>query len=178
MNTIILYQSKYGSSKQYAQWLANSLKCQSKTIQEATAEELLTYDTIIHIGSLYAGNILGFSKLKKHLPKLTDKNLVLCMVGMTNPSEQEQYDEIFKKNVPTEYQSIIKPFALRGNQNFSKMSFLHRLLMKAPKMEAEKTPVDQRTKDQQQVIENYGKDISFATPDNLDQVIQYITKTM
>ena len=61
MNSIILYGTCYGSSKQYADELSRrtGLPCESYE----NADDLSGYEKIIYIGSLYAGGVLGMAEL-------------------------------------------------------------------------------------------------------------------
>ncbi len=176
MKTIVIYKSKYGSSGQYAAWLAEALDCSAEEIKNVKIDELLVYDVIVYVGGLYAGSVNGYKKISENLSRLKDKKLILCMVGNTNPAEIEKYDQVFMKNVPEEYRSVVKPFALRGDQLFSKMSVIHRLMMKMPKSMAEKIPVEQRTEDDKQFIENYGKDVYFVNKESINDIVEYIKK--
>lgn len=174
MKTIIVYKSKYGSSRQYASWLAQELGCEVKEPDTVTLNRLSEYDTIIYIGGLYAGSVNGFKKISKQLEALKGKQLLLCMVGMTNPTETEKYRHMFENNVSEKYREAIKPFALRGDQLFSKMSGMHRLMMKMPKVMTEKIPEAQRTEEDKRFIESFGKDMCFAKRENLRDIIEYI----
>lgn len=174
MKSIITYKSRYGSSKQYADWIAKALQCDKEDIGNIKVNRLLTYDTIVHVGGLYAGGISGFRFLKKHLEALSGKTILLCMVGMTNPDNKERYNQIYENNVPEPYRNRVKPFALHGNLLFSKMNFTHRLMMKMPKAQAEKTPVEQRTEDNKLFLESYGKDVYLTKQGYIGPIIEYM----
>lgn len=176
MKSIVIYKSKYGSSGQYAAWLAEALHCSAEDINNVKVNELLIYDVIVYVGGLYAGSVNGYKKFSENLSSLLGKKLILCMVGNTNPAETEKYNQVFMKNVPEEYRNAVKPFALRGDQLFSKMSVMHRLMMKLPKSMAEKIPVEQRTEDDKQFIENYGKDVYFVNQESINEIVEYIKK--
>ena len=62
---IILYQSKYGATKKYAQWLQESTGYDCMETKSATVKQLKEYDTIILGGGVYASGIAGLSFLKK-----------------------------------------------------------------------------------------------------------------
>lgn len=172
MKTIIVYKSNYGTCKQYAQWLADALQCKAET--NVKPDELQTYDVIVYIGGLYAGGINGFKWFRKQFDDLADKKLILCMVGMTTPAESGKYEQVFVKNVPEKYREKIQYFALRGDQLYSKMNFIHRNMMKMPKRMAEKIPENERTQEDIQFIESYGKDILFSAKENINCVVEYI----
>lgn len=64
---VILYQSKYGSTKKYAEWLAEELAGDLLETKKATAEQIAQYDVVILGGGIYASGIAGISFLKKVL---------------------------------------------------------------------------------------------------------------
>ena len=59
MKTIVVYRSKYGSTKAYAEWISEALGCEMIEFKEAKIEQLMKYDTIIYGGGLYAEMING-----------------------------------------------------------------------------------------------------------------------
>ncbi len=189
MKTIIIYKSKYGSAKQYALWLAEALECSAsqcsaaqcsasqctvKKVEDIQQSDLMDSDVVIYVGSLYASSVLGFKQLEKHWDILQQKKLLLCMVGMTNPAEQEKYQQSFEFNVPEQYRENVKFFALRGNQLFSKMSFIHRVMMKVPKSMTEKIPVEQRSEDDKHFLEHFGEDIYYVKQENIQEIVEYV----
>lgn len=176
MKTIVLYKSKYGSSKQYAKWLAEALQCAAVRVEDAPMDEVVSYDVVLYVGGIYAGGVNGFKQFAKHLDALRNKKLLLCMVGMTNPAEQAKYQQFFMHNVPEPYRDSVKPFALRGDQLFSKMNFIHRVMMNMPKAMTEKIPVEQRTADDQYFLAHFGEDIHYAKQENIREIVEYVNK--
>ncbi len=176
MNTIIIYRSKYGSSRQYALWLADALKCEVKDAKTLDLNEILAYDIIVYIGGLYASRVKGFKKISKNLEKFKGKSILLCLVGMTNPAEQEKYLHMFQSNVPEPYRNLVKPFYLRGNQLFSKMSGLHRIMMKVPKSMFKKIPEEKRTEDDRHFLEHFGEDIYYINQESIQTIADYVQK--
>lgn len=174
MKTIVVYKSKYGSSKQYALWIAEDLKCKAEKAENINIQEILSYDVIIYVAGLYASGINGFKKIRKHLSSMQDKKLLLCMVGATNPSEAEKYHQVYLSNVPQQYQDFVKPFSLRGDQLMTKMSGIHRLMMKFPKAAAEKIPENERTTENIDFLEHFGEDIHFVKRDYTTSVVEYV----
>ena len=85
MRPVVVYQSKYGSTKQYAQWLAEALSCRLYEAEKMNAENLAEYDTVIYGGGIYAGAINGIEMLKKSCRFLCDKNIILFTCGIADP---------------------------------------------------------------------------------------------
>ena len=65
MSGIILYQSKYGATKKYAEWISEETGFSCVETKKAKIEEVKTYDTIVLGGGIYAGGIAGIAFLTK-----------------------------------------------------------------------------------------------------------------
>lgn len=84
MSTIVVYQSKTGFTKQYAEWIAKSLSCEAKPIKQMKKEELSDYDLVIFGGWIMGNHISGLEKMRKMKPK----QLVVFATGATNPGPE------------------------------------------------------------------------------------------
>ena len=54
MNAIVIYKSKYGSTKAYAEWIAEELSCSAVDVKSIKVEDILGYDVIVYGCCLYA----------------------------------------------------------------------------------------------------------------------------
>ena len=174
MKPIIVYTSKYGSTEKYANWLSEALQCPAKNLKSAKAKEFSAYDTVIYGGGIYAGRIAGFKKFISMLDRARDIELVLFMVGLTNPADEKFYTEMAERNIPAEWKERFHVFPRRGDQLFSKMSGLHRLMMRMPKLMTEKVPEAKRTEDMNEFLANFGKDVIHTSKEQLEPLIQYL----
>ena len=75
MSGIILYKSKYGATKKYAEWIAERTGFSCIRTEEADIKRLSEFDTIILGGGIYASGIAGLSFLKKNIGKLNGKKI-------------------------------------------------------------------------------------------------------
>jgi hypothetical protein len=98
------------------------------------------------------------------------------MVGLTNPEMKDDYDQVADKNIPPEWKNKFKIFAFRGDQQFSRMSVLHKIMMRVPKSMAEKKPLEQRTEEDRLFIESFGKDVFFSNKDSILPLVDYINE--
>ena len=92
MNSIIIYGSYYGTTKQYAEEL--SKRTNIEAISFKNVKEINDYNNIIYLGGLYAGGVLGMSKTIKKLKNVPSKKIIIATVGLSDPT-----DEINKKNI-------------------------------------------------------------------------------
>ena len=126
--TIIIYSSKTGFSRRYAQWLAEELNCQALPFRDRKDISLSAYRTTILVGGLYAGQMSGLKWLKKQLPTLAGKRVAVIAVGcapMGNPTLPESMEKLFG-DTPQ-----IKGFYCQGGLDYGHMSAVHRAMMAA-----------------------------------------------
>ena len=145
MSTIVIYKSKYGSTKQYAEWIAEELSCEVKEAKSVKSDDLTNYDTIIYGGGLYAEIIAGVSLITKNFEKLKGKKLIVYTTGITPPEVREYYDhEVLDKNFKPEMLEYIKIFNFLGRMVLSELSIPHRTAIKTLKkiMSSKKNPTD------------------------------------
>ena len=63
---IIIYQSKYGSTKKYVQWLQEATGFDAIEVKKAKADMMNDYHTVVLCGAVYASGIAGISYLRKN----------------------------------------------------------------------------------------------------------------
>ncbi len=125
---IIIYQSKYGATKKYADWLTASLGYDCLETPNATAADVQEYEYIILCGGIYASGIAGLSFLKKNYPALQNKKLAIFCVG-ASPYDEKALAEIKAHNLKNDLQNI-PLFYGRGAWDEDAMSFKDRTLCK------------------------------------------------
>lgn len=130
---IILYRSKYGATKKYAEWLSESTGFPCIQTQKADIREVCKYDTVILAGAIYASGISGLAFLKKNSAALAGKRLAIFCVG-ASPFNQDALDQIVTHNLSNMLTGV-PCFYGRGAWNEANMSFtdrsMCRLLQKA-----------------------------------------------
>lgn len=120
---VVLYKSKYGATKKYAQLLKKKLNCDVLENKNITIAQLQQYDTIILGGGIYAGGIAGRTTLEKYYQELKKKQLLIFAVGAS------PYDEKNLKNLRLKSElKDIPLFYCRGAWNEKIMSFKDRTL--------------------------------------------------
>ncbi|NNJ28635.1 flavodoxin domain-containing protein [Lacrimispora defluvii] len=138
MKTIVVYQSSTGFTKQYAQWIAEDLKCQAVSLKEVSEQAIRENECIIFGGWIMGGMINGLDKVLKMNPK----QLVVFAVGaspekLTDTAEMKKQNHIEDKEL----------FYLVGGFRFSELNFMIRAMLKTMKKSAakkeDKTPQDQ-----------------------------------
>ncbi len=172
MNAIVLYKSKYGSTKAYAEWIAEDLNCEVKEAKGIKVDDLLAYDTIIYGGGLYAENIAGASLITKNIDKLKDKKLVIFTTGITPLDVREYYDgEVLDKNFKPEIRQYIKVYNFMGKMILDELTAPHRAAIKMLKkiMSGKENP----TKLEKMLIELCDADGDFTDRSAIAELLEY-----
>lgn len=126
MDGVILYQSKYGSAKKYADWLAEETVYPCMETKKADIKEIEKYDTIILGGGIYASGIAGLSFLKRNIGKLTGKKILVFCCG-ASPYEESAFQQCREHNMK-DMLSDIPVFYCRGAWDMDAMSLKDRTL--------------------------------------------------
>ena len=141
MKGLILYTSKYGATKRYAEWIAEETGFDCMETKSARIDDVKQYDTIILGGGIYASGIAGLSFLKKNIGQLTSKKIVLFCDG-ASPYEETAFQQIVEHNLKGPLAGL-PCFYCRGAWDMDAMSFTDRNLCKMlQKAVAKKKPED------------------------------------
>jgi menaquinone-dependent protoporphyrinogen IX oxidase len=165
----VVYKSKYGTTKQYAEWIAEALESPLFESSKIKSSQLEDYDVVIYGGGLYAGGIDGI----KLVSKATCKKLVVFTVGLAN-IETTDFSGFLTKAFTQEQLATIKVFHLRGAMNYKQLSLIHKGMMAVVKKEAEKKPIAERTNDDVLMLETYGKEVDFMDKGTITPIVEYI----
>lgn len=126
MKPVVLYQSKYGATKRYAEWLSAALDCPALSIKGVNPEALAAYDTIIIGGGVYASMISGISFLQKNYALFAEKQIFVFAVG-ASPESKNVLADLRTRNLPGDL-AALPLFYLRGAWNQSALSVPDKLI--------------------------------------------------
>ncbi|MFL0197692.1 flavodoxin domain-containing protein [Clostridium sp. WILCCON 0269] len=174
MKTVVIYKSKTGYTKRYAEWIAEDLSADIFDASKITVNMLTAYDTIIYGGSLYAVGIYGVKLITKNIDKLKHKKVVVFATG-ASPSRESVINEVRDKNFTPEQQKYIKFFYLRGGFNYSKLNPFDKVLMTLLKLKIKSKEKDKLTADEIGMLAIYDKAVDFTKKNNINELINYVT---
>lgn len=173
MKAIVIYKTKYGSTKAYAEWIAEELGCEIAEAGKIKASELEKYDTIIYGGGLYAEVINGVSLITKNFDILSGKKLVVFSTGLTPPECRDYYDKlVVEKNFKPHMLDNIKVFNFPGKMILSELSLPHRAALKTLKkiMSSKENPTDM----EKMLITLCDADGDFSDRNLIDALVAYV----
>lgn len=163
--TIVIYGSKYGHTKQYAEWIAEACACSALPCKQVNSSTLAEYDTVIYGGGLYAGGVSGIKLLTENFDLLRTKKIILFTCGLADPENKENVTHIreaLSKVLTSEMMSHFQIFHLRGGIDYSRLNLIHKAMMSMMhKMLLDKAP-EERSSEDEEMLRTYGKVVDFT----------------
>jgi menaquinone-dependent protoporphyrinogen IX oxidase len=127
MHGIIIYKSKYGSTRQYAEWLQAETGFDLFDLAHCP-RDLRGYDLVVLGSSVLAGRLALTGWIRKHWPALQDKIVLLLIATiMTDPKIQAK---IVPQSLPDAIASRLTAFYVGGRYQLQRMSTLDRTMIK------------------------------------------------
>lgn len=157
----IIYQSKTGHTKEYAETLSKELKIPCYSIKEAK-EKIKKQEEIIYLSWVRTTTLVGYKKINK-------KYQIACLGAVEAYPKNNEYLKQLK-----DYNHISqKLFYLRGGIDYQKQNkFYQKLLKLVGKTITMENP---RDKEMTYLFETGG---NFVNKKNLKPMIEYIKETM
>lgn len=134
MKILLIYKSKTGFTKRYAEWICEEINCRLEDISNIKNINFNSYDLVIYGSRIHAGKIDGIDKIKK----LNLENKLILFVTGATPKETNSIKEVWKNNLTEEEYKTIKHFYIPAGLNYEKMGFLDKMMMKMASMMLEK----------------------------------------
>ncbi len=128
MKLFICYHSRYGSTKQYAEWLHEQVGGDLTTIKDLSQYNLAEYDILVFGGYVHAGKITIRNILQRHWPVIKHKHVMVFSTSGTPPSETVTLQTIFENSFPAEICERLAYFPLMGRMETAKWKLSDRLL--------------------------------------------------
>jgi menaquinone-dependent protoporphyrinogen IX oxidase len=126
----LIYSSRYGSTRQYAEWIGQQLQIPVMDVDELFPAALEGFDYLVLGTSVYVGKMLIKGWLHHDLAALQTKQLVLFVVCGTPSSERQKQEQIVRDNVPEGLIPMENIFFLPGRLTIRDLSWKDRLMLK------------------------------------------------
>ncbi|MDA3885613.1 MAG: hypothetical protein PF638_08475 [Candidatus Delongbacteria bacterium] len=173
VSTIVIYRSKSGFVKKYAEWISEELKSDIKEYSEVSIKDLGKYRTIIYGGGLYVLGINGIKFITDNFDKFEDKNIIIFATGAST-GRPEDINNIQRKNFSYEQLKKIKFFYLRGGFDFKKLKFPYTLVMRVMKWKLSRQEI--LTPDEQGMLDSFENPTDFTDRNNIKELVEECRK--
>lgn len=128
MRLLVVYTSKTGFTKRYAQWLAEDLSGDCFPLEQAARVDFSGYDAVAFGSSVHAGGVRKLAWLKKRLPALAGKRVALFFTGAM-PPEEKTVEQCVAQNLTPQERQQVKAFYLWGGLNYQAMGPVDKWMM-------------------------------------------------
>ena len=163
MDGLIVYGSKYGTTRRYAEELSRLTGLSAIPCREFRG--LAEGHILVYLGALYAGGVLGLKQAMKGLSLGDGQRLIVATVGLADPNNPQNRAHILaslkRQMSPVLFSQAIF-FHLRGGIDYAVLSPRHRAMMAAMCFSLRRKPARQRSSEDQALLETYGKQIDFT----------------
>ena len=169
---IIIYGSQYGTTRKYADELAKRTNIECKSYEDVI--DIEQYNTVIYIGGLYAGGVLGMKKTLAKISQCQNKKIIIVTVGLADPMDADNTDNIksnMKRQLSKELYENAHIFHFRGGIDYSYLNFKHKTMMGLLYKKAVGLPEEKKTAEIKAMIETYNQKVDFVDFESLNQLI-------
>lgn len=168
MKTVIIYYSKTGFTRRYANWLADALECPAIPLHEVRPEDFEPAEIVIFASWFHAGNIQKLSWFKEQ--KLDHKRRAVLATGAM-PDGTDALKAAFDNNFKDDKKDYALFYA-QGGLNYEKMSFGDKLMMKmfVSMMNKKKD----KSAEDQEMCKMIGKSFDCSSKEYLEPVIRWV----
>ena len=171
MKFLVIYKSKTGFTKKYAEWIAEKLSADLYNYNQINKELFKVYDVVIYGGSLHAVGIEGIKLIKDNLDILNGKKIVVFAVG-ASPFRKETVEEVKNQNFTKEQLEQVQFYYLRGGFNYKRLPFFDKVLMRLLQLKLKRKKI--LTVDEKGMLNAYNKLVDFTLKKNTNEIVCYV----
>jgi menaquinone-dependent protoporphyrinogen IX oxidase len=166
---VVIYRSKTGFTKNYAQWIAEELHCDLLDGKKASLKDFMQYDTIIYGAGLYASGISGLKLITRNYEALKNKKLIVFAVG-ASPVRAETTEALRIANLSEEQRERIHFYYLRGGFDYARLSPFYRFLMTLKKLQLKR--IKNPDADVKGMLASYEHPLDFTKKANVAPIVR------
>lgn len=126
---IIVFWSKYGSAKQYAQWLHDETGFHVRSAKRPFGKSLKKADIVIAGSPVRGGKMKIAQWIRRRWPEICTKNVIIFSTSVLSPEDPAVHD-FWLKNFPENIREKCHFFALPGRLVYSKLSFRDKIILR------------------------------------------------
>ncbi len=171
MKAAVIYRSKSGYTRQYAQWIAEALEADLFEASKADWKKIAGYDLIVYGGGLYAVGINGLKRALRKLEPIENAKLIVFATG-ASPNRPKALEEVQNKNFTKEQQRHIPFYYFRGGFDFNRLSKVDRVLMRMLKWKLKSKK--ELSSDDRGMLMAYDTPVSFVSRERITGLVTSI----
>jgi menaquinone-dependent protoporphyrinogen IX oxidase len=166
MKILIIYQSKYGSTRQYAQWINEVVESDITDIDNAYRFDFSKYDIIVLGAYFHASHIKNRKYVIDNWDKLKNSRVILFSVS---GSPAEYVVKEIEKDFPEYILDNLLFYSLRGRSCYEKMTLADRVIMHLGRLGV-------YIAGKKEVADNMLKDYDYVSKENIKVITDKISE--
>ena len=179
--TLVLYKTKHGTTKRYADWLGDALDADVVDVSKMSPSDwglkMTRYDMVLYGGNLNERGINGLQQFKAVLQKNPVENIAYFCVGSYPASEQTR-DQHLESNFTAKEREDTKLFYFRGRLDFIGLGWIEKKIMGGLMKAIEKKYPEDRTPEEAEIIEAYYDDVDWSDKSYIAPLVAYVKSFM
>jgi len=160
MNMIVVYKSKTGFTKQYANWISAALGCEMMSLEEFSKKRI-DFDRMIFGGWVFGGFVTGLKEIRA----MNVEPYTVFAVGMT-----PAYDEVIRQLESDN--KVERLFYFEGGMKFSKLAFPLRLMLRMIRKSVSRK--DNPNRQERYMAKMLGFDIDNSCEKNILPLLEFV----
>ena len=168
MRAIVVFNSKTGFTRKYAEWIAQELGCKAMSVKQANYSDC---DVVLYGGWIMANKIAGLDKIKSN-QTIRAKKLIVYATGLTGMSDTEEIEKIKNANLTESEQKDIPFYYFEGGINYEKMGLLSKSMLKMLYKSLAKK--QDRTEKETNMMKSLESSVDHSDRVNIKPLIDYV----
>lgn len=139
MKTIaVVYSSKYGHTKQYADWLKEDVDADAIDIGKFNITQMLAYKLVIFACGVYGDKLSIMDFVKKNVTAIPAQKTMIMAVGWYTNDSKEAKEKLIEENYPPEFKGKVPMYVVNSGINKKQISKVDSVKLVAAKLAIEK----------------------------------------
>ena len=130
MNIKLVYKSKSGFTKRYAQWIAGETGCVLLPLRGCGAASVEGCDVFIYGSRVHAGRLDGLDKARKLFAMSGAGHMILFATGGMPNTAADTIEEMWRNNLTADEIKTVPHFYMQAGICYEKLGLIDRTMMK------------------------------------------------
>ena len=173
--TLVIYKSKYGATQAYARMISEALGCDRIMVDQMKLfSQFGEYENIVLCLPIYNGLLAGINTVKARYYRISEKNITLFMVGLTDLASEAEIDRTVVASLTEGMQHKFRIFYAKGRMTYRSLMPLDKLAWNKWIKYLRKKP-EQKLNETEMEMLNHSRDkLDYIEEASIQSLIKYI----
>lgn len=180
--TLVLYRTKHGSTRKYANWIADALNGDVMEADKRTANDwglrMGGYDMVIFGGNLNTSGINGLKEFRAVKARNPVENVAYFCVGSWPESEETTQTHLESNFTPQELEQGVDLFYCRGRLDYIGLGFIDKRIMGGLMKAILKKYPEDRSQGEAELLEAYTDDVDWSGRYYIQPLVDHVKSFM